>query len=167
MAKADMSLVGLQGTHRVRVAASATRGYAGEPLITTGTFTSGVASVNTVVVATDGTGVIGTDVVVGLLGTDMVVNSSGTVTAQKVMAGIPIPFVTRWRGRHKTAASADTDSEVLGLLFDIAIFDLTSSTYTWDVGTADTGAFQVRDGNPAKSTLDCVIDARGMRVDIS
>lgn len=151
----------------MRVAASATRGYAGEPLITTGTFTSGVATVNTVVVATDGTGVIGTDVVVGLAVSDMIVNSAGTVVASKLTVGVPVPFVTKWRGRHKTAASADTDTELLGLLFDMALFDLTSTTYTWDASAADTSAFQVRDGNPVRSTLDCVIDPRGMRVDIS
>ena len=162
-----MSLIGISGSHRMRVAASATRGYAGEPLITTGSFTNGVATVNTVVVATDGTGVIGTDVVAGLAVTDMIVNTSGTVVASKLTVGVPVPFVTKWRGKHKTAGSADTDSEVLGLMWDMAIFDLTSSTYTWDVSTADTGAFQVRDGNPVRSTLDCVIDPRGMRVDIS
>lgn len=151
----------------MRVAASATRGYAGEPLICTATYTTGVATVNTVVVATDGTGVIGTDVVAGLSLSNFAVNSAGTVVAQKITVGVPIPFVTKWRGKHKTTASADTDSEVLGLMWDIALFDLTSAVYTWDPSTGDTGAFIVRDGNPTRSTLDCVIDPRGMRVDIS
>ena len=162
-----MSLVGLSGSHRMRVAASATRGYAGEPLINTSTsLSSGVASVNTVVVATDGTGVIGTDQVAGLALTDMIVNSAGTVVASKLTVGVPIPFVTKWRG-NAIALAADTDSELLGLLWDVTVFDLTSTTYGWQHSLADTGAFIVRDGNPTRNTLDCVIDARGMRVDIS
>jgi len=168
MAIGNMSLVGISGSHRMRVAASATRGYSGEPLINTSTsLTNGVAATNTVVVATDTTPVIGTHQVAGLLLTNMAVNSAGTVIAQKVTVGVPVPFVTKWRGRAKTAADADTDSEILGLLWDTARFGLTAGVYTWDNSVADTSAFLVRDGNPVRQTLDCVIDPRGMRVDIA
>ena len=159
--------MGLSFPNRFRVAASATRGYSGEPIINTASYTTGVATVNTVAVLTDGLPVIGTDTFVGIARDSMQVNSAGTVVAHKLNVAVPIANGTKLRAKHKTAASADTDSEVLGLFFDIAIFDLTTAVYTWDPSTADTGAFIVRDGNAAKATLDCVVDARAMRVDIS
>ena len=36
-----------------------------------------------------------------------------------------------------------------------------------EVGSADTSAFQLVDGNPAKQTLDVVIDGRGYRHDVA
>lgn len=167
MAKGDMKVLGLSGTHAMRVAASATRGYAGEPVNYAGTYTSGVGSVNVVTVAADGTPVIGTDCVAGILATDMKVNTAGTVIAQRVMVSVPIPFVTRIRSKVKTASTADTETEAIGLMWDFYIYDLTTSTYTWDPAAADTGAYVARDYNVVLSQIDCVIDPRGMRADIS
>ena len=162
-----MSVIGLSGSHRMRVAASATRGYAGEPVYSDATYTTSVATTNTVIVLADAKTVIGTDVFGGILASDMVVNTAGTVIASKVTVSVPIPYITRVRGKLKTASVGDTDTEILGLLWDIAHIDLTGTAYTFETGGADTGMFVIRDGNPAKSTVDCVIDARAYRVDIS
>lgn len=60
MAKLDFTHIGRVAANLpVRVAASATRGYVGEPMIVAPTYTSGVSSVNTAVVLTDGMPTIG------------------------------------------------------------------------------------------------------------
>lgn len=166
--KADLSTIGINaGNQPFRVAASATRAYVGEPINFAGTYTSGAASANTVVVLTDGKPVIGTDLFVGILAKDML-PTSGTIIAQKTYVTVPIPHVTRIRGRAKTAANVDTDAELLAILWDVVLFDLTSTAYTIDDAAAgDTSGLTIRDGNPAKSTLDVVVDARAMRADIS
>ena len=169
MAKADLSVIGVNGGNRpFRVAASATRGYAGEPMIWPGTLSSGIASVNTITVMPDARPVVGTDNLVGISSKDMAVNSAGTVTAQTVYVTTLIPQATRVRGKAKTAASVDTDSELLGLLWDVVLFDLTSSVYTIDeTGAADTSGLIIVDGDITKGTLDVVVDVRSFRADVS
>ena len=56
----DLKMVNISGGNReFRVAASATRYYAGEPMNFLGTYSSGVASGNTIVVLTDAKPVVG------------------------------------------------------------------------------------------------------------
>lgn len=167
MARADISVIGVSGgAHPYRVAASATRGYAGEPINSLSVGTSGAGSVNTVVVMTDTKPIIGTDAFVGIANQDMKVNSAGTVTAQTLSVIVPIPSVTRMRGRAKVAANVDTDAELLLILWDYVTFDLTATVYTIDdTAAADASALTIVDGNPAKSTLDVVVSALGMRTD--
>ncbi len=169
MAKFDIKTVGINGGARTfRVAASATRFYTGEPINFAGTYTSGVASVNTVVVMTDAKPVIGTDLMVGIAAKDAEVNSSGTVTAHKTQVTVPIPYVTKIRGKAKTTTNVDTDSELLGVLWDVVLFDLTAAVYTIDeTAAADTSGLTIVDGNIAKQTLDVTVDARAMRADIT
>lgn len=167
MALGNLSVVGLSGSHRMRVAASATRGYAGEPALFAGTYTSGVASANTVVVTTDAATVIGTDVMAGVFTDSMKVDSAGTVIAQKINVAVPIANVTKIRGRAKTASTVDTESEGIGLLWDFYHIDLTSAVYTFDAAGGDTAAFTVRDFNHIKQTLDVIVDARAQRADIT
>lgn len=169
MAKGNVSTVGVDGGNQpFRVAASATRFYAGEPLNSLATQTSGAASVNTVVVLTDAKPRVATDNFAGIAAVDAQVNSGGTVIAHKTYASVPIPYITRVRAVAKTVANVDTDAELILILWDAIDFDLTTAVYTWDdTAASNASAFVVRDGNPAKSTLDCVIDARGMRVAIS
>lgn len=169
MSRLDLTTVGINGGNQPRrVAASATRFYAGEPINYAGTYSSGAASVNTVVVLTDAKPVIGTDNFVGIAAKDAEVNSAGTVIAHKTYVTVPLPLVTRIRGRAKTAANVDTDSELLGVLYDAVLFDLTSAAYTIDeTAAADTSGLIIVDGNPIKSTLDVVVDARATRADIS
>ena len=154
------------GAHPFRVAASATRGYAGEPINSLSVGTSGAGSVNTVVVLTDGKPVIGTDAFVGVATQNMKVNSAGTVVAHALQVATPIPSCTRIRGNAKTAASVNTDAELLLILWDYVLFDLTSSVYTIDeTAAADSSGLTIMNGNPAKSTLDVVVSALALRTD--
>ena len=172
MSKGDFKTIGLSGGgHPYRVAASATRAYASDPINWNITYTSGVAGTNTVIKATDATPVLDTDggseFFVGIALENMVVDSAGTVTAHKLTVDVPIPCVTRIRARHKTSGSADTDTEILGLMGDQFLFNLATNTYTWDAGGADTGGFVAVEGDYAKATIDCVADARIYRGDIT
>ena len=169
MGLGDLQSIGFCFPQGFRVAASATRGYAGEPINNLSAYTSGDADVNTVVVLTDGKPVIGTDAFCGVAGKSMAVNSAGTVTAQdQFIVEVPVANGTRIRGRGKTAASVDTDAEILGLLWDLVLFDLTSAVYTIDEdATADTSGLTIRDGDARRGTLDVVVDARVMRADVA
>jgi hypothetical protein len=170
MAKGNISTVGIDGGNQPRrVAASATRFYAGEPLNNLATLSSGAASVNTVVVLTDAKPRIATDNFQGIASTDAPVNTSGTVIAGKVYVTVPIPYITRIRGNAKTTSGlVDTDANLINILGDAVDFDLTNSVYTID-GTAASNAsgLTIVDGNIIKGQLDVVVDARAMRVTIS
>lgn len=169
MSKFDLQVKGITGGNlRQRVAASATRGRVGEPVMTTPTYTSGVSNVNTVVVITDAKPTIGTDEFKGVCAKDFEVNAAGTVIAHYTSITQFIPYVTRVRGKAKTFANIDTQAELTGVLYDLTVFDLTASKYTIDAGgAADTGGLQIVDGNINRGTVDCVVDARAFRADIS
>ncbi len=168
MAKGNVKVVGKCANLPFRVAASATRGYYGEPMMVVPSYTSGVSDVNVVVVLTDDKPVIGTDQFVGILAKDMQVDSAGTVVAHRSTVAVPRPGETRIRAKVTTASTADTESEAIGLLWDIYVFDLISSVYTWKPAAADTGGFTARWYNYVKSQLDCVVDARAItRTDIT
>lgn len=169
MAKADIALVGVSaGARTMRVAASATRGYAGEPANSLATYSSGAANVNTVVVLTDAKPVIGTDNFAGIFAQDMAVDATATVTAQKILVDVPIPYFTLIRGRAKSSTAVDTDSELLAILWDFVLFDLTSSVYTIDqAAAANTSGLRIENGNIATQTLDVSVDGRAMRTVVS
>jgi len=60
MAKFDVAVRGISaGVNRFRVAASATRSYAGEPVMTTPTYTTGTTNSNTVIRVSDNKPTIG------------------------------------------------------------------------------------------------------------
>jgi len=169
MAKFDMRAVGITaGNMRQRVAASATRAYAGEPLMMTPTYTTGVSDVNTVIVVTDNGPTIGTDEWKGLCAKDFEVDSAAAVTAHYTDVTQFIPYATKVRGKAETKANIDTQTELTGVLNDITRFHLASSSYRIQAGgEADTGALQIVDGNTSRGTLDCVVDARAFRTDIT
>ncbi len=169
MSRGDIQVIGVSaGAHPFRVAASATRGYAGEPINSLAARTAGAADVNTVVVLTDAKPVIGTDNFIGIAEKNMKVDSTGTVVAQKLGVVVPIPNVTRMRGKAKTAANVDTDAELLAILHDEVLFDLTSGVYTIDdTAAANTSGLEIVDGIPSKGTLDVVVDARAMRKEVA
>lgn len=169
MAKGDLTTVGIDGGNQPRrVAASATRFYAGEPMNNLSTYTSGAASVNTAVVMTDTKPRVATDNFIGISAVDAQINSSATVIAHKTYVTVPIPQITRIRGRAKTAANVDTDAELLLILNDYLDFDLTTAVYTIDdTAASNASGLMCIDGNPAKSTLDVVTDGRAMRISIS
>lgn len=168
MAKFDVKVIGHAPNLPFRVAASATRGYVGEPMMVVPSYTSGVSDVNTIVVLTDDKPVIATDQFVGIAAKDMEVNSAGTVLAHRTTVTVPRANETRIRARVTTSTTADTETEAIGLLWDIYTFDLISSVYTWKPQAADTGGFTARWYNFVKASLDCVVDARAItRVDIT
>ncbi len=164
----DISVIGLSGGARpFRIAASATRYYAGEPMMKTVTYSSGAASVNTITVITDGKPTVATDEFIGIAAKDAPTLPT-TLAAHTTSVVVPIPNVTKLRGRAKTAANVDTDAELLLILGDFTQFDLTSAVYTIDdTAAADAAGLQIVDGNPAKSTLDVTVDARAMRLKIA
>lgn len=169
MAKGDVSTVGIDGGNQPRrVAASATRFFAGEPINSLMTHSAGAANVNTVVVLTDTKPRVATDTFQGVAAVDAQVTSAAVVTAHRTYVAVPLVYVTRIRARAKTVANVDTDAELILILGDYLDFDLTTAVYTWDdTAASNASAFTCVDGNTAKSTLDCTIDARGMRNEIS
>lgn len=172
MARADLSVIGLQGTMHCRIAASATRYEPGEPLYLDGTtLTSGAASANTAeLMDADGI-VLGTDTFRGVA-----INAAnpltGTLVAHTAVTAVPAPHVGLIRGKAETAASIDTAAELLGVIEDVTLIDYNSTgaadggeLYTIkEAASADTSSFTIRDGDTAKGTLDVTIDARAYRV---
>lgn len=167
--KGDLRVLGVSGgVHKFRVAASATRFYAGEPINSLSALTAGATSVNTVVVLTDGKPRIGTDNFVGIASRDAKVNASATVVAQVAEVITMIPSITRIRGKAKVAANVDTDAELLLILGDVVDFDLTAGVYTIDeTAASNASGLRIEDGDTAKQTLDVSVDGRAMRKDVS
>lgn len=170
MAKFDLEVKGITaGVNRYRVAASATRSYAGEPVMTTPTYSGGTTNSNTVIRVSDNKPTIGTDDFVGVLVKDFEVSSAAVVTAHYTKVACPIPYATRIRGKAETKANIDTQTELTGVLFDLTRFD-NSTTTSYKIqagGEADAGGLQIVDGSITRGTLDVVVDARAMRSDIS
>ncbi len=168
MAHGDISVIGISGGARpFRIAASATRYFAGEPMMRTPTYTTGATNANTITVVTDGKPRVATDDFIGIAAVDAPTLPT-TLAAHKTSVIVPIPSVTKMRGRAKVAANVDTDAELLAILGDLVDFDLTSAVYTIDdTAASNASALQIVDGNPAKSTLDVTVDARGLRTVIS
>lgn len=167
MTKHDIRVVGTSGGARpYRVAASATRFYAGEPAMRSPSYSSGASNVNTVIVLTDAKPTVATDDFVGIFAKDA--TGTGTLVAHTTQVIVPIPYVTLIRGRMKTASNVTTDAALILILNDITQFDLTSAAYTIDeTATANASGLQIVNGNVSKGTLDCIVDARAMRTVIS
>lgn len=165
MSKFDLRVVGPSFVKEYRVASGATAINQGEPVNSLATLTSGAASANTAVVLTDGKPVIGTDNFLGIAA------GPGTHTAS-VAGVVPVarvyPSVTEIWGNAKSAAAIDTDAELLAILFDAVLFDLTSSLYTIDQAAASNAAgLTIVDGNIQRGELGVTVDARALRVTIS
>lgn len=165
MAARDLRVVGPSFNKEYRVASGATAINAGEPVNSLATLSSGAASVNTVVVLTDGKPVIGTDNFIGIAA------AAGTHTASaagRVAVSRPYASVTEIWGKAKSAAAIDTDAELLAILGDAVLFDLTTGVYTIDQAAAvNTAGLTIVDGNIFKGELGVTVDARAMRVTIS
>jgi len=169
----DLETVGFAQTLPRRIAASATRFESGEPCYLDGaTLSSGVASSNTYeLMDADGI-VIGTDTWGGIFMKESRPVTTGTLVAQTAMCACPIPNLGRIRGRAETVASVDTDAEILLLINDVTLIDYNSTggsdggeLYTIkETASADTSAFTIVEGNPAKQTLDVVVDGRAYRI---
>lgn len=165
MSKRDLRVNGPSFNKEYRVASGATAINVGEPVNSLATLTSGAANVNTVVVLTDGKPLIGTDNFIGIAASDSTHTASA---AGRVSVTRPMPYVTEIWGKAKSAAAIDTDAELLAILLDAVLFDLTSSVYTIDQAAASNAAgLTIVDGNIARGELGVIVDARAMRVTIS
>lgn len=173
--RGDLTVSGIQTTKSVRIAASATRFVAGEPLHNLGALTNGVTSVNTYVLAAADTPVIGTHIFGGVALKDALPQPTGTVVAHETHVARPIAWAGVIRGRAQTTASIDTSSELIGVIGDVTLIDYNATGGT-DGGelytiietvTADTSGLEIVDGNTFKGTLDVVVDGRAYRHDVS
>lgn len=168
MSHGDISVVGASGGKRpFRIAASATRYYAGEPMMRVPTYSSGAISVNTITVITDAKPRVATDEFVGIAALDAPTLPT-TLAAHTTNVTVPIPNTTILRGRAKVAANVDTDAELLLILGDVVDFDLTTGVYTIDdTAASNASALTIVNGNIAKQTLDVTVDQRALRTVIS
>lgn len=168
-------MIGLQTQVPRYIAASATRFEVGEPLHSLATLSSGVANVNTYVLAAADTPVIGTHKFGGIAVKQARPIDTGTIAAQLTVAACPVPYVGIIRGKTEVATNADTLSELTGLIQDVTLIDYNSTggadggeLYTIkDVAGADTSGLEIVDGNTAKGLLDVVVAAQAYRHDIS
>lgn len=177
--KADLQVISYAFTMPRRIPAAATRFYAGEPLHSTATISSGAdtggTGANVWVVAAADTPVIATHRFGGIAMKGPSPLPTGTVVACEVNAACPIPYAGRIRGKAETALSVDTDAELLGILRDVTLIDYNATggagstpLYTIkEVASADTSGLEIVDGNVATQTLDVAVDARAYRHDVS
>jgi hypothetical protein len=155
MAKADVRIVDAGGANvtqgRVfRTEAGGTDILAGEPVKIGGTGN------NYVVPLDDAEPAVGTDRMIGIAqnNSDHTASADGTVQVYMVH-----PNVTVMRAKAKDAAAIDTDAELLAILNDSKLFDLTGGVYTIDETVADATANGVLivGGDIANGTLDFVL----------
>lgn len=173
--RGDISVVGFAQTVVRRIAASATRYEAGEPLHGLGTLTSGVINTNTYVLAAADTPVIGTHRFGGIAISPCLPYTTGTVVAHVTKAACPIPWLGRLRGKSEVTTTMDTETELAGLVGDVTLIDYSATgavdggeLYTIkDAASADTSGLEIVDGNSAKGTLDVLVDGRAYRHDVS
>ena len=173
--KNDLQVIGLQVTRPVRIAASATRYEIGEPIHSVATSSSGVASVNTYVLAAADTPVVGTHRFGGIALKRCLPLATGTVVAHESLVARPVPQSGAIRGKGETAASVDTDAEILAIIGDYTLIDYNATGATdggelytiKDTAAADTSGLEIIAGNAAKGTLDVVVAARAYRHDVT
>lgn len=173
MAKADLRVQGPQATVPLRIAASATRYEVGEPLTSTATLSSGVASANTFVLAAADFVTNGTNWFGGVAIKRCRPLGTGTVTAHTSRAVRPIGYAGQLWGRAETVASVDTDAELLAILHDVTRVDYDATgaadggqLYTVKEAAAqDTDLFSIIDGNITTGDLGLLVDQLAYRID--
>lgn len=172
--KADLKTVGFAQELPRRISASATRFYAGEPLHSTATSSSGAASANDYVPAAADTPVVGTHRFGGVC----IKNSlpdSGTIVAHTTMAACPIPNLGRIRGKGETGTNIDTAAELLAIIGDYTLIDYAATgspssgpLYTVkDTASADTSGLEIVEGNIFRGTLDVTVIGVAYRWDFA
>lgn len=156
MAQNDITIVRTAGgnvpTYRWQTDAGDTAIKAGEPVKLK------AAGSPYVIPLADADSTIGTDTsMVGIAASD----STHTASADGfVDVYVPLPGLV-YEAKAKTAASVDTEAEILALCGDRKIFDLTGTTYTVDEAAADAAAnsIVIVGGNAEKRTLHFIIRA--------
>lgn len=180
MAKADLKVIGPAAIFPRYLVAGGTGIQAGEPLHNLGTLSSGLASVNTAVLAAADTPIIAaittsTHKFMGVANENSENVAAGTVKEQFLNAACPAPLIGRIRGKAETSGSVDTLTELALLISDAVLIDYAATgasdggeLYTIkEVGSADTSGLEIVGGNTALSTLDVVVHSLAYRSDIS
>ena len=161
-----MRVVGPSFNKERKTAAGATDINAGEPVITFGALTAGASASNNAIALVDAKPVIGTDSFDGIAAEDSKHTASvaGTVAVTRLF-----PSITEIWGAAKSAAAIDTAAELLAILGDAVLFDLSGlGIYTIDqAAAANTSGLIIEDGNTAKGELGVTVDARAMRNDVA
>jgi len=179
--RGDLQVIGFAQTLPRQIPASATRYVPGEPLYSDTTLGSGLnvagssVAVNKYILPATDICTVATDKFGGIAISHAVPFGTGTLVAHEAQASCPIPWLGRIRGRAETIASVDTETELLLLIGDVVLIDYSATggadggeLYTIkEVGSTDAAAFEIVDGNPAKSTLDVLVDGRAYRSDIT
>jgi hypothetical protein len=151
MSKADISIKETGGRNSVPtdrwVVASGQAALieAGEPAKLT------TADYEKVILLEDADLTIGTDLPMsGIAATDSTDTASAAGYSDQY---VPLADI-KWEIKAKSAAAADTQSEIDALLGQLFLIDLTSSVFTIDTtGTATTAAFLIVGGDPERSTV--------------
>lgn len=175
--RADLKVVGPAAIWKRYLVAGGTSIQPGEPMHSVAALTSGIADVNTYVLAAADTPVIGTHKFGGVANEPSQNDTAATplVIEQFLNCANPVPNVGRIRGTAETKASVDTLTELALLMQDTVLIDYSATgasdggqLYTIkEVGSADTSGLELVGGNTALSTLDVVVDPRAYRHDVS
>ena len=91
--RGDLQVVGMQGSLRVRQAASATRVEAGEPMHSLAALTTGTSDTNVYVLAAADSPVVGTHKLGGVANKGSQPFSTGTVVASEISLARPVAHV--------------------------------------------------------------------------
>lgn len=178
MARGDLRTIGPVAIFPRYMVAGGTSIEAGEPIHSTSTNASGLAtggSLNSYVLAAADTPIIATHKFGGVANESSENRADGAVVQQFLNAACPVPGVGRIRGRAETVGSVDTLTELALLIQDTVLIDYNStggvgSTQLYTIkeaGTADTSGLEIVGGNTALATLDVTIDFRAYRHDIA
>ena len=171
--KNDLEIKGPSAVIPRRVAASASRFETGEPLYSTASLTTGVASANTFVLAAADFIQQGTNWFGGVAIKGALPFKTGTLVAQTVPCACPVPYAGRIRGQAETVTSIDTASELLGVIGDVTRIDYNATgasdggeLYTIkETAAQDTDFFAIIEGNTALGWLEVTVDPGAYRID--
>lgn len=176
--RADLKVIGPCAIFPRYLVSGGTAIQAGEPIHSTSTNSSGLATggtLNSHVLAAADTPVIGTHKFGGVANENSENVAAGTVKEQFLNSACPVPQVGRIRGKAETTASVDTLTELALLIQDTVLIDYAATgasdggeLYTIkEVGSADTSGLEIVGGNTALSTLDVTLAATAYRHDVS
>ncbi len=171
--KADLKAIGPKANFPRYLVSGGTKIRVGEPVHSLATSSSGVANVNTYVLAAADTPVVGTHRFGGIANEDALLAAAGTVLEQFLNVSAPVPSVGRVRGKAETTTNVDTLSELAGLCGDYVLIDYNSTGATdggplytiKDAASADTSGLEITGGNIALQTLDVALVAVAYRHD--
>lgn len=173
--KADLKIIGPAAIFGRYLVAGGTAIQAGEPVHSVATYSGGVASANTMVLAAADTPVIGTHNFGGVANENSVNVAAGTVAEQWLNVAVPAPHVGRIRGKAETVANVDTITELGLIIMDKTLIDYNATGATdggqlytiKDTAAADVNGLTIVYGNTATQELDVVVDARAYCLDVT